>query len=57
MTPTGKRNILAALDIILETGSLVKNDHEEARIIIEQIPEVNFSQEEIECTAEPTSTE
>jgi|AntAceMinimDraft_17_1070374.scaffolds.fasta_scaffold60887_4 hypothetical protein len=57
MTPTGKLNILAALDIILKTGSLLKSDHEEARAIIEQITEVNFPQEKIECTAEPTSSE
>ena len=43
MTPTGKGIVLAALDILIETRTLIKSDHEEAKKIIEQIPENNFS--------------
>jgi hypothetical protein len=57
MTPTGKGIILAALDVLIETKTLIKSDHEEAKKIIEQIPENNHSPEEGKCTAEPTSSE
>lgn len=57
MTPTGKGIILAALDILVDTKTLIKSDHEEAKKIIEQIPENDYSKEEGKCTAEPTSNE
>ena len=57
MTPTGKGIILAALDILIETGALIKSDHEEAKKIINQIPENNRSQEKSRCTVGPTSNE
>ena len=38
MTPTGKGIVLAALDILVETGTLIKRDRDEAKKIIEQVP-------------------
>ena len=57
MTPTGKGIILAALDILIETKTLMKRDYDEAKKVIEQIPENDFLLEEGKCTAEPTSSE
>jgi hypothetical protein len=57
MTPTGKGIVLAALDILVETKTLIKLDFDEAKKIIEQIPENDHSPEESKCTAEPTSSE
>jgi hypothetical protein len=57
MTPTGKGIILAALDVLIETKTLIKLDFDEAKKIIEQIPENDHSPEESKCTAEPTSSE
>ena len=57
MTPTGKGIVLAALDILVETKTLIKRDYDEAKKVIEKIPENNFSPEEGKCTAEPTSSE
>jgi hypothetical protein len=57
MTPTGKGIVLAALDILAETKTLIKRDFDEAKKIIEQIPENDHSPEESTCTAEPTSSE
>jgi len=39
MTPAGKGIILAALDILIETKTLIKRDYVEAKKIIEQVPE------------------
>jgi len=39
MTRTGKGIILAALDILIETRTLIKQDYDEAQKIVEQIPE------------------
>ena len=57
MTPTGKGIVLAALDILVETKTLIKHDYDEAKKIIEQTPENNFSLKEKQCTAEPISSE
>jgi hypothetical protein len=57
MTPTGKGIVLAALDILVETKTLIKRDYDEAKKLIEKIPENDFSLEEGKCTAEPTSSE
>lgn len=43
MTPTGKGIILAALDILIETRTLIKQDYDEAKKIIEQVPEDDLS--------------
>ena len=43
MTPTGKGIVLAALDILVETKTLIKRDYDEAKKLIEQIPEDEFS--------------
>jgi len=42
MTPTGKGIVLAALDILVETGTLIKRDCDEAKKIIEQVSEDEF---------------
>ena len=42
MTPTGKGIVLAALDILVETGTLIKRDRDEAKSVIEQVPEDEF---------------
>ena len=39
MTSTGKGIILAALDILVETKTLIKGDYNEAKKIMEKIPE------------------
>ncbi len=57
MTSTGKGIVLAALDILVETGALIKRDCDEAKSVIEQISENDFSLEESKCIAEPTSSE
>ena len=57
MTPTGKGIVLAALDILVETKTLIKRDYDEAKKVIEKSPENDFSQEEGKCTVEPTSSE
>jgi hypothetical protein len=57
MTPTGKGIILAALDVLIETKTLIKRDFDEAKNIIEQVPENDLAPEESKCTAEPTSSE
>jgi hypothetical protein len=57
MTSTGKGIVLAALDILIETKTLIKRDYDEAKSVIEQIPENNFSQAGKQCTVEPTSSE
>ena len=57
MTPTGKGIILAALDILVQTKTLIKRDYDEAKKIIEEIPKNDFSPEEGKCTVEPTSSE
>jgi len=46
MTPTGKGIVLAALDILVETKTLIKNDYDEAKKIMEQVPVNDFSLEE-----------
>ena len=43
MTPTGKGIVLAALDILIETKTLIKRDYDEAKKIIEQTPEDKFT--------------
>ena len=57
MTPTGKGVVLAALDILIETKTLIKCDYNEAKRLIEQIPENRSAQEESQCIVEPTSSE
>jgi len=42
MTRTGKGIILAALDILVETRTLIKQDYDEAKKLVEQIPENNL---------------
>jgi len=37
MTPTGKGIVLAALDILVETKTLIKRDYDEAKKLIEQV--------------------
>jgi hypothetical protein len=51
MTPTGKGIVLAALDILVETKTLIKRDYDEAKKVIEQISDNDFlisKQQEIE---------
>jgi hypothetical protein len=43
MTRTGKGIILAALDILIETKTLIKQDYDEAQKIVEQIHENDLS--------------
>ena len=43
MTRTGKGIILAALDILIETKTLIKQDYDEAKKLVEQIPENDLS--------------
>ena len=57
MTSTGKGIVLAALDILVETGALIKRDRDDVKSVIEQISENDFSREESSCIAEPTSNE
>jgi hypothetical protein len=45
MTRAGKGIILAALDILIETRTLIKQDFDEAKKIVEQIPENDLSLE------------
>jgi hypothetical protein len=57
MTPTGKRNILAAIDILVDTDALLESDAREAISIIKNIPvEINATGDD-SCTAKPTSNE
>ena len=42
MTPTGKGIVLAALDILVETKTLIKRDYDEAKKVIEQISDNDF---------------